>query len=318
LGRGDRDYVEHWTNVGERALETAGADAAAPYAAGIAVLRAAVARGGLAQMAADAARGGRLAGDDVAWRSLACWLDGAARHLSDDRDAARERLTQGTHVGSVGGPVAEMLCHAQLALMDLLQDSWEDGARHAGQARECMDAHGLADLPASALTYSVAALSGAHDGDVKQAREDVAAAHRLLRLLRRASPWLVAESQVALARAELRLSDSLAARDLLIAAGRLARRCPDAIVVRTAIDDGWQQVDQFAAAAVAGVSALTTAELRVLRMLPSHMSLSEIAARLHVSMNTVKTQAHAVYRKLDVSSRSDAVARARTVGLIDP
>ena len=55
------------------------------------------------------------------------------------------------------------------------------------------------------------------------------------------------------------------------------------------------------------IESLTTAELRVLRFLPSHLSFREIAARLHVSANTVKTQAHAVYRKLDASSRSGAV-----------
>ena len=66
---------------------------------------------------------------------------------------------------------------------------------------------------------------------------------------------------------------------------------------------------------VAGPSALTIAELRVLRFLPSHLSFREIAGRLHVSPNTVKTQAHGVYRKLGAASRSEAVARARTVGL---
>ena len=55
----------------------------------------------------------------------------------------------------------------------------------------------------------------------------------------------------------------------------------------------------------------------MLRFLPSHLSFREIAARLHVSANTVKTQAHAVYRKLDVSSRSEAVAKARAIGLVD-
>jgi LuxR family maltose regulon positive regulatory protein len=39
--------------------------------------------------------------------------------------------------------------------------------------------------------------------------------------------------------------------------------------------------------------------------------------RLHVSANTVKTHAHAVYRKLDVCSRSEAVVRARATGLLD-
>ena len=44
---------------------------------------------------------------------------------------------------------------------------------------------------------------------------------------------------------------------------------------------------------------------------------SEIGDRLHVSANTVKTQALSAYRKLDVGCRSEAVARGRAVGLID-
>jgi LuxR family transcriptional regulator, maltose regulon positive regulatory protein len=55
----------------------------------------------------------------------------------------------------------------------------------------------------------------------------------------------------------------------------------------------------------------------VLRFLPSHLSFREIGERLHVSTNTVKTQALSVYRKLDVSCRSDAVERGRRIGLID-
>jgi DNA-binding NarL/FixJ family response regulator len=43
----------------------------------------------------------------------------------------------------------------------------------------------------------------------------------------------------------------------------------------------------------------------------------DIARALHVSKNTVKTQAHAVYRKLDASSRAQAVANGRRIGLLD-
>ena len=65
--------------------------------------------------------------------------------------------------------------------------------------------------------------------------------------------------------------------------------------------------------------SLTTAELRILRFLPTHLSFREIAERTFVSANTVKTQANAVYRKLDVSSRSEAVDPARaTLGVLDP
>jgi len=52
--------------------------------------------------------------------------------------------------------------------------------------------------------------------------------------------------------------------------------------------------------------------------LPTHLSFREIAKRLHVSSNTVKSQAHAVYRKLDASSRSEAVTRASEAGLLGP
>jgi LuxR family maltose regulon positive regulatory protein len=92
---------------------------------------------------------------------------------------------------------------------------------------------------------------------------------------------------------------------------------PENPIVRDWIDDTWARADTFAAGFVVGPSTLTTAELRVLRFLPSHLSFREIAALLHVAANTVKTQAHAVYRKLDASSRSEAVTRARDIGLID-
>jgi LuxR family maltose regulon positive regulatory protein len=88
-------------------------------------------------------------------------------------------------------------------------------------------------------------------------------------------------------------------------------------VLDTWLHATWDRAASFSAAAILGPSALTTAELRVLSLLPTHLSFREIAGRLHVSANTVKTQAHAVYRKLDASSRTEAVARARDVGLLD-
>ena len=79
----------------------------------------------------------------------------------------------------------------------------------------------------------------------------------------------------------------------------------------------WARADSFAAGGIRGPSSLTTAELRVLRVLPTHLSFREIAGSLHVSANTIKTQAHSVYRKLDASSRNEAVQNARRIGLLD-
>ena len=64
-------------------------------------------------------------------------------------------------------------------------------------------------------------------------------------------------------------------------------------------------------ATLALVEALTEREIDVLRLLQGSLSLGEISAELYLSTNTVKTHAQAVYRKLGVHSRTEAVAVAR-------
>ncbi|WP_240137417.1 helix-turn-helix transcriptional regulator [Streptomyces sp. MUM 178J] len=61
---------------------------------------------------------------------------------------------------------------------------------------------------------------------------------------------------------------------------------------------------------------LTPTELDVLRLLPRGLTLEEIAAQRHVSLNTVKSQVKAIYRKLRVSRRRDAVSIAAEHGVI--
>ena len=58
-------------------------------------------------------------------------------------------------------------------------------------------------------------------------------------------------------------------------------------------------------------------ELAVLRCLATDLSQREIGLRLYVSLNTVKTHTRELYRKLGVHSRSEAVTRAATLGLLD-
>jgi LuxR family maltose regulon positive regulatory protein len=63
---------------------------------------------------------------------------------------------------------------------------------------------------------------------------------------------------------------------------------------------------------------LSEAELRVVRYLPSNLTASEIASELVVSTNTVRTHMRHIYAKLDAHTRSEAVARARDLGLVAP
>jgi LuxR family transcriptional regulator, maltose regulon positive regulatory protein len=62
--------------------------------------------------------------------------------------------------------------------------------------------------------------------------------------------------------------------------------------------------------------SLTERELAVLQLLPGTLSLREIADKLYVSLNTVKTHVQAIYRKLGVSTRDDAVSRGRDIGIL--
>jgi LuxR family transcriptional regulator, maltose regulon positive regulatory protein len=64
--------------------------------------------------------------------------------------------------------------------------------------------------------------------------------------------------------------------------------------------------------------SLSAREVAVLRFLPTMMSNGEIAAELFVSVNTVKTHLKAIYRKLDVPDRREAVRRARELELLAP
>jgi len=66
-----------------------------------------------------------------------------------------------------------------------------------------------------------------------------------------------------------------------------------------------------------GMPALTAAELRLLPLLPTHLSLREIAGELFLSRHTVKSEVTSIYRKLGVSSRSEAVARSQELALLD-
>jgi LuxR family transcriptional regulator, maltose regulon positive regulatory protein len=64
------------------------------------------------------------------------------------------------------------------------------------------------------------------------------------------------------------------------------------------------------------VASLTTAELRLLPLLTAHHSFREIGQRLQLSPHTVKSHAVSIYRKLGVSSRSQAIQQLRETGLL--
>ena len=96
-------------------------------------------------------------------------------------------------------------------------------------------------------------------------------------------------------------------------------------LLRHSPDDGYADsllrgADRMTAHGAAGSplrdADLSSRERGVLRYLQTRLTTREIAGELFISMNTLKSHIKSIYRKLGASSRSDAVARARTLGLL--
>jgi LuxR family transcriptional regulator, maltose regulon positive regulatory protein len=66
------------------------------------------------------------------------------------------------------------------------------------------------------------------------------------------------------------------------------------------------------------LEALSGSEVRVLRYLPTNLSMRQIAGELYVSHNTVRTHISHLYAKLGTHTRAEAVDRARALGLLAP
>jgi LuxR family maltose regulon positive regulatory protein len=313
---GDGNLVEHWTSVAATGSRDTTRPDAPPLEAGVAIMRA-VDADGMTRMLEEAERAYRLLSDEDPWRSICCLLAGVAHHLRGEGERARPWLEEGARRGAVGAPSIQALCYAQLALLAIEEDEWAEATARAMRARAQIERFGLSRYPISALVYAASAAIHAHNACIDRAKSDMQRAAKLTANLTDFAPWYEVEVGITLARASLPLSDAVGARAHLANAARLLRHAPDAVVLSAWLEDAWRQADAALGNSTAVEWSLTTAELRVLQFLPTHLSLPEIAKELNVSANTVKTHTRAVYRKLDASSRTEAVSRARAAGLVD-
>ena len=64
------------------------------------------------------------------------------------------------------------------------------------------------------------------------------------------------------------------------------------------------------------VEPLSEREIEVLQLIAEGLTNPEIAARLYLSLNTVKVHTRNIYGKLGVNNRTGAVARARALGIL--
>jgi LuxR family maltose regulon positive regulatory protein len=112
------------------------------------------------------------------------------------------------------------------------------------------------------------------------------------------------------------LGDPEGARVFIRDAEAVLRRRPDLGTLGKRTDEMRGRVATVGASS-GEAATLTSAELRVLPLLLTHLTLAAIAERLFLSRHTVKSQVWSLYGKLGAHTRTEAVARARELGLLD-
>jgi LuxR family transcriptional regulator, maltose regulon positive regulatory protein len=156
-----------------------------------------------------------------------------------------------------------------------------------------------------------------HRGDVPAARRELTGAQRLRPLMTYAHPHWAVQARIQLTRVHLALNDLAGARTLMREIDELLRRRPD---LGSLVDEAKalrSRLSTERGSPPLGASSLTAAELRLVPLLATHMPVPEIAAELFLSPNTVRAELKSMYRKLSVTSRSQAVIRSRELGLLE-
>jgi LuxR family transcriptional regulator, maltose regulon positive regulatory protein len=309
--------AERWLAAAERgaALETApGGDSVAPA---ISLLRAALCRDGVEQMCADiqSALGGLPPSSQ--WRPTALLLLGCTLVLRG-QDALADAILAAAEESAERLDATDTLLVAisERSLLASARGEHELAEAHSMRARALAEEFQLDGYTTTALELAASARTSLRSSRWDDARISLASAHALTPRLTEALPWLAVQTRLELTRAYVTLRDAEAAQAVLSEVLEILRRRPSLGVLPEQASELQLEVEAMWAADERNGAGLTRAELRLLPLLATHLSFREIGARLYVSRNTVKTQAISVYRKLGVSSRSDAIDRAVRLGLV--
>jgi len=312
---GDDAAAQRWLAVAERRSDDGfPALGAASAASAVALLRAAICPVGVEQMRADAEFAVVSETQWSTWRPTAVVVHGLAYVLGGDDRRAEEVLAAGVREARrVDSHDVWSVALAQLALYALERGELRDAEALSREARE----HAVLTRGTTLAFALVASARVAQRlGDARGLAEYVAGVQLRRPQLTAAIPSISALTLLQLVRIHIASGDSAGARTILRDVRDLLRERPDLGIVADVAKRLAEQVRTLPIN-IAGATTLTPAELRLLPLLPTHLSVPEIAARLFLSRHTVKTQSTSIYRKLDVSSRGEAVARARDIGLLD-
>ncbi len=283
-----------------------------------AMLRAILCRQGTEHMRADADEAVRRFAADSFMTPTPALMQGIARILCGDLDGGDLSLEDAVGVGEgadTPDDLALALCERSLVAM--ARNQWDRTEVLAERASTVLRRTGIEENYVTPLICATRARAAMHRGDVAVARQELVNAQRLRPLLTYALPYLAVQARIELARVHLALADHAGATTLMREVDDLLKRRPGLGTLVGDAETLRAQLSKERGSSVPGASALTAAELRLLPLLSTHLSVPEIAAEMFLSRSTIKTQATSIYRKLGASSRSQAVTRSRELGLLE-
>jgi LuxR family maltose regulon positive regulatory protein len=178
-------------------------------------------------------------------------------------------------------------------------------------------AGGLSEYWMTAAVELATGLAAERDGELGAA--EMAIARSLVLYRRGQAPVETANALLHLARVHRRQGLDVVARDEVEEAAMLADSCPapgPRIARLVSLARGRHPGSSVLRSRAPRADELSEGELRVLRLLASDLTQREIGRELYVSLNTVKSHTRSIFRKLGVTGRGQAVARARELELI--
>ena len=314
---GQAEAADRAADIADRAsLDGPPGDGTSSLASARAMLRAAMTRRGPAAMLADATIAVAAEQPPSPWRYLALHGLAGAHVLAGDPAEADRLLSEAVEVASASGliPFHALAVRASLAMA---RGDWATARAFARESHRLFDRTVLAHVVTSIHVHAVTARVAMRDGDLDLARRELVHAQLARSHASHAAPWISVLALMDLARGYLAISDTMGARTVVAEAEAIIRRRPLLGVLVTQFTGLRERVTD-ARATFEGSSSLSTAELRLLPNLSTPYTFKEIGERLFLSPHTVKTQAVSIYRKLDASTRSEAVERAIEIGLLEP
>jgi LuxR family transcriptional regulator, maltose regulon positive regulatory protein len=283
-----------------------------------ALMRALLCRHGAEQMRADADEAVRRFAAESFTTPTPVLQQGIARILCGDLDGGdvclQDAVSVGEQIGSLEH-VAVGLC--ERSLVAIARSQWDRAAILAEQADVVVRRAGIEESYATLLVSAVRARTALHRADLPAVHQELARAQRLRHLLTYALPYFAVQARIELAHVHLGLADLAGARTLMRELDGLLRRRPGLGTLTGQAQELRAQLARERDASVPGASALTAAELRLLPLMSTHLSFPQIAQELFLAPSTIKTEALSIYRKLGASSRNQAIARSRELGLLE-